>query len=180
MRNTRQGASAPEEGDNVSMQQLMDNIRALQQAVAASKADQGRNLAEVQAEQAASQNRFQDDLATSYANNKESRSANEELHRDLQRMGERTTDERTPPIPVRARPMPFSQAIVDTVIPANFMGLKITFTGVEDLEAHITTFHTQMMISGSTDAMHCKLFMGTFSGTVELVMTVSQPSQKQF
>jgi len=42
---------------------------------------------------------------------------------------------------------------------------KITFTGIEDLEAHFTAFHTQMMISGGTDAMHCKLFMGTFSGT---------------
>ena len=45
------------------------------------------------------------------------------------------------------------------------MGSKITFTGIEDPEAHITAFHTQMMISGGTDAMHCKLFMGTFSGT---------------
>jgi len=43
--------------------------------------------------------------------------------------------------------MPFSQAIMDSVIPANFMGTKITFTGVEDPEAHITTFHTQMIIS---------------------------------
>jgi len=58
MRSTRQGASALEGGDNVSMQQLMETIRALQQAVAASKVDQDRILAEVQAEQAASQNRF--------------------------------------------------------------------------------------------------------------------------
>jgi len=40
------------------MQQLMETIRALHQAVAASKAHQDRILAEVQAEQAASQNRF--------------------------------------------------------------------------------------------------------------------------
>jgi len=60
--------------------------------------------------------------------------------------------------------MPFSQAIMNVVIPTNFMTPKITFTGTEDLEAHITTFHTQMMISGGTDAMHCKLFMGTFVG----------------
>ena len=58
MSNTRQGASALEGGDNVSMQQLMETIRALHQAVAASKAHQDRILAEVQAEQAASQNRF--------------------------------------------------------------------------------------------------------------------------
>jgi len=58
MRNTRQGASALEGGDNVTMQQLMKTIRALQQAVAASKANQDRILAEVQAEQTASQDRF--------------------------------------------------------------------------------------------------------------------------
>jgi len=66
---------------------------------------------------------------------------------------------------VRARPMPFSQAIMDTVIPSSFMVSKITFTGVEDLEAHITAFHTQMIILGRIDVMHCKQFMGTFSGT---------------
>jgi len=50
----RQGASALEGVDIVSMQQLMETICALQQAVAASKADQDRILVEVQAEQAAS------------------------------------------------------------------------------------------------------------------------------
>jgi len=147
------------------MKQVMETIRTLQQAVAASKADQDIILAEIQAEQAASRNRFQNDLAASRANNEELHRANEELRRDLQHMGERTIDERTPPIPVWSRPTPFSHAIMDTVIPASFMGPKITFTSVEDLEAHITAFHTQMMISGGTDAMHCKLFMGTFSGT---------------
>jgi len=62
--------------------------------------------------------------------------------------------------------MLFSQAIMNVVIPTNFMIPKITFTGIEDPEAHITTFHTQMMISGGTDVMHYKLFMGTFSSTM--------------
>jgi len=61
--------------------------------------------------------------------------------------------------------MSFSQAIMDVVIPTNFMIPKITFIGTEDPEVHLTAFHTQMMISGETDAMHCKLFMGTFAGT---------------
>jgi len=93
MRNTRQGASAIEGGDNVSMQQLMETIRALQQAITVSKVDQDRIRAEVQAEQEASQNRYQNDLAASHASNKQQRRANEELYRDLQRMGERSTDE---------------------------------------------------------------------------------------
>jgi len=50
MRNTRQGAPALEGEDNVSMQKLMETIRALQQAVAAFEADQDKILAEVQAE----------------------------------------------------------------------------------------------------------------------------------
>ena len=58
MRNTKQGASALEGGDNVTMQQLMETICALQQAVVASKADHDRILAKVQAEQTASQDRF--------------------------------------------------------------------------------------------------------------------------
>jgi len=140
------------------MQQLMETIRALQQVVAASKADQHRILAEVQAEEAASKDRYQNSLAASHANN-------EELRGDLQRMGEHATDERTPPIPVRARPMPFLQAIMDTVMPSSFVGPKIAFTGIEDPEAHITAFHTKMMILRGTDAMHCKLFMSTFLGT---------------
>jgi len=168
MRSTRQGASALEGGDSVSIQQLMETIHALQQTVATSKTDQDRILAEVRVEQAASQNRYQNDLAASHA-------TSEELRRDLQCMGERTTGERNPPVPVRARPMPFSQAIMDTMIPANFIGPKITFIGVEDTEAHITAFHTQMMVSGGSDAMHCKLFMTTFSGTA-LVWFVSLPN----
>jgi len=102
----------------------------------------------------------------SCTNNEELRRANEELRRELQRMGDRTADEQSLPIPVRARPMPFSQAIMNAVIPTNFMTSKITFTGIEDPKTHITAFYTQMMISGGTNAMHCKLFMGTFSGTV--------------
>jgi len=51
MRNTRQGTSTLEEGDNVTMQQLMETIRAFQKTVAASKANQDRILVEVQAKQ---------------------------------------------------------------------------------------------------------------------------------
>jgi len=71
--------------------------------------------------------------------------------------------------------MLFSHAIMDIVIPASFIGPKITFTGVEDPEAHITAFHTQMMVSRSTNAMHYKLFMSTFSG-IALDWFVSLPN----
>jgi len=62
-------------------------------------------------------------------------------------------DERAPPIPTRAHPMSFSQTIMDVVIPATSMGPKVTFTGVEDPEAHLTAFHTQMMLLGGSDVV---------------------------
>jgi len=49
--------------------------------------------------------------------------------------------------------MPFSQAIMDAVIPATFVGPKATFTGMEDPEASLTTFHTQMMLVAGSDAV---------------------------
>jgi len=78
MRNTRQGLAALEGGDNVTMQQLMETMRALKQVVATSKVDQDH---------------FQVDLVASQASNKELRKTNEELHRSLQDVGERTVDE---------------------------------------------------------------------------------------
>ena len=69
-----------------------------------------------------------------------------------------------PPSPPRAFPMPFSPEIMKTVVPPNLVGVKASFTGVEDPEAHLTAFHTQMMLSGGSDAVYCKMFMSTLSG----------------
>ena len=108
---------------------------------------------------------MQVDLAASQASNEELHIINVELHRNLKNVGERMVDEWAPPMPIRARPMSFSQVIIGTVIPATFMGLKVTFTGVEDPKAHMTAFHTQMIFLGGSDAVHCKLFMSTLSST---------------
>jgi len=70
-----------------------------------------------------------------------------------------------PETPPKDFPTPFSPKIVDAVIPAMLVGPKVTFTGVEDPEAHLTTFHTQMMLVGGSDAVRCKLFMSTLAGT---------------
>jgi len=53
---------------------------------------------------------------------------------------------------------------MDVIIPASFIMPKIFFTVSEDPEAHLTAFNGQMMISGGTDAMHCKMFMCIFIG----------------
>ena len=69
-----------------------------------------------------------------------------------------------PPSPPRAFPMPFSPEIMQTMVPANLVGVKASFTGVEDPEAYLTAFHTQMMLSGGSDAVYCKIFMSTLRG----------------
>jgi len=45
------------------------------------------------------------------------------------------------------------------------LGPKVSFTGVEDPEAHLTAFHTQMMLIGGSDAVYYKMLMSTLSGT---------------
>jgi len=54
---------------------------------------------------------------------------------------------------------------MDSVVSANTVAVKVSFTGVEDPEALLTAFHTQMMLSGGSDAVYCNVFMSTLSGT---------------
>jgi len=69
MRNTRQGSVAPNGGESLTLQQIMEMMQALQEEVVASRTDQER---------------IQADLAASRAINEELHRSNEELHRDLQ------------------------------------------------------------------------------------------------
>jgi len=55
---------------------------------------------------------------------------------------------------------------MNTALPTTSLGLKVSFTGVEDPEAHLTTFHTQMMLTGGSDVVYCKMLMSTLSGAV--------------
>jgi len=80
------------------------------------------------------------------------------------RRGWRGEDEPEAASPPRKFTTPFSQAILETAIPSTFTGPKVTFTGVEDPEAHLTAFHTQMLLVGGSDAARCKLFMSTLTG----------------
>ena len=66
--------------------------------------------------------------------------------------------------PPREFPMPFLQSIMEAVIPPTLVGPKVTFTRMEDPEAHLTAFHTQMMLVGGSDVVRCKLFMSTLAG----------------
>ena len=108
---------------------------------------------------------MQEDLAASQARNEELYRMNEELRRGwCNHTGQCDVDEPEPFTPPREFSTPFSQQILETVIPNTFTGLKVTFTGMEDPEAHLTAFHTQMMLVGGSDAVRCKLFMSTLTG----------------
>ena len=73
------------------MQQLMETIRALQQTVAASKADQDKILAERFRPSRQPVRTDSRSIWMSRTSNEELRMTNEELHRELQRMGKLTS-----------------------------------------------------------------------------------------
>ena len=150
MRNTRQNSIAPGGSEGLTLHQVMEMMQGRQEAMTASRADQEC---------------IQMDLVASQARNEELHRTNEELRCGLRNQaGDREIEERECVTPPREFPMPFSQAIMDAMIPATFVGSKSTFTGMEDPEAHLTAFHMQMMLVGGSDAVRCKLFMSTLVG----------------
>ncbi|XP_068504380.1 uncharacterized protein [Phaseolus vulgaris] len=143
------------------MAQMMEIMRALQENVEASRVQLAK---------------MHEDLVTSQARNEELSKVTEELRQALHEQRGRATDEEiTPSSLPRVFPMPFAQAITDTAIPASVVAVKASFTGVEDPEAHLTAFHTQMMLSDGSDAVYCKMFMSTIQGTA-LEWFVSLPT----
>jgi len=134
----------------MTMQQVMEMMQGLQEEMAASRAEKER---------------MQADLAASYARNEELCRTNEELRRGLRNhSGLREADDCECFTPPREFSTPFSQLIMEAVIPHTFVGPKVTFTGMEDPEANLTAFHMQMMLVGGSDAVRCKLFMSTLTG----------------
>ena len=134
----------------MSMQQVLEIMRGLQNVMADSKIEQER---------------IQADLDASHVRNEELRRVNEELRRGLRNnQGQREHEEMEHLTPPREFSTPFSQEILDAAIPNTFAGPKAIFTGMEDPEAHLTAFHTQMVLVGGSDVARCKLFMSTLTG----------------
>jgi len=124
-----------------------------------------QGLQEAMAASRAEQECIQLDLAALQARNKDLHRTNEELRCGLRNQsGSRETKDRECFTPPREFAMPFLQAIMEAVIPPTFVGSKATFTGVEDPEAHLTAFHTQMMLVSGSDTVRFKLFMSTLVG----------------
>jgi len=110
------------------MQQVLEIMRGLQQDTAESKLEQER---------------MQADLDASHERNEELHRVNEELRQgmrnDRRRHGHDEMENHSPP---REFSTPFSQEILDAVIPNTFAGPKVIFTGMEDPETHLAAFHT--------------------------------------
>jgi len=51
---------------------------------------------------------------------------------------------------------------MNAALPTTSLGPKVSFTGVEDPKAHLTTFHTQMMLTGGSDVVYCKMLMAHY------------------
>jgi len=135
----------------MSMQQVMEMMQGLQDEMAESRVDQER---------------MQADLAASRARNEELHRINEEVRRGLSNNpGQREQDETERLTPPREFSTPFSQEILEAVIPNTYAGPKVICTGMEDSEAHLSAFHTHMVLVGGFDAVKCKLFMSTFTGS---------------
>ena len=152
MRSNRSSPVVPVAAEGaMTMAQMMEIMRALQANVEASRVEQAK---------------MHEDLVASQARNEELSKVTKELRQALQEQrGRPVAEEVAPSSPPRVFPMPFAQAITDTPIPACVVPVKATFTGVEDPEAHLTTFHTQMMLSGGSDVVYCKMFVSTLQGT---------------
>ena len=115
MRSTRQGTTRAE-SEEMTMQQVMGMMQGLQEAMAVSKAEQER---------------MQADLVASQVRNEELYRMNEELRRGWRNhTGLRDGDKLEGSSLPREFSTPFSQPILETVIPNTFVGPKVTFTGI--------------------------------------------------
>jgi len=95
--------------------------------------------------------------------NEELCKTNEEVRKILHR---RSTREHSPSLSTKDDPKPFLEQIMDEPMPPYYITPKIAlFFGVEDPENHLTTFKAQMIVFGGSDAIQCKMLMGTFTGT---------------
>jgi len=89
---------------------------------------------------------------------------NEELRRSLHRQGRHPA--RAPDLSYRDDPKLFSQQIIDEPVTPHYITPNIAFfSSVEDPESHLKAFRAQMIISGGSDAIRCKMLMGTFTRT---------------
>ena len=95
------------------------------EAMTEAKDAEEKLIAGARVEQLLKQDQLMAEIDASQANNEELCKANEELCKNLQQLDQRTIAERGPSTQPRAHPKPFSQAIMDSIVPANYITPKI-------------------------------------------------------
>jgi len=91
--------------------------------------------------------------------------ANDDLLRRMQTRDEQERGRRTE-IVMPKEGYPLSASIMSEIVPQHFIIPKIhPFIGNADPEAHLKAFNAQMLVSGGSDAVRCKVFVGTLAGT---------------
>jgi len=114
--------------------------------------------------------------------NEELQKTNKELQQVMRRQMKHQGHANLYPIHTQADPQPFSQAIMDELVPPHYMVPKITpFSGSGDLKSYLKALRAQMLIlrgldvdleSRGSNAVQCKMFSGTalqrFNGAYNL------------
>ena len=153
-----------------------DQLREEARAEQAKLRDEARAEQEQQREARAYQDPFLREVEASHKMMEETtwvkeelQKANEKLHRTMlkhQQHQRQTVRVHSSDPSSRDDSQPFSRQIMDEPIPSHFLTMKMTpFSAVEDPENHLKAFKAQMIISSGSDAVRCKMLMGTFTGT---------------
>ena len=191
MRNTRQGLSGSEGIDAPTLQQLMETMRALQEAneqykqeqeriQEEAKAEQERLRAKAWAEQVLLQDQLMVEIEASRAANEELRKTNNDLRRNIQQHEQHSTREQGLNLPLRDCPKPFSQAIMGELMPPHYITPKIVFTGWKTLR--IISRHSMprwlfmeewMQFNARCSWAHSQV--QPYSGSVGFLMATSPP-----
>ena len=91
---------------------------------------------------------------------------NEELRRALREQNVDTTTGTLRVLKQSVDPQPFTQEIMTEQVLPHCMVLEMApYLTVGDLKAHLKLFRAQMIISKRSDAVQCKIFLGTFTRT---------------
>ncbi|XP_027910362.1 uncharacterized protein LOC114169420 [Vigna unguiculata] len=120
-------------------------------------------------------------LEDAFRQQEQLRKADEEIQNRLEatRAGYRYASRLNPDV---GDASPLANTIMEEPIPQNFVIPKIApFTGSSDPELHLKAFQARMLISGGSDAIRCKMFMGTLAEIVlEWFNTISSSSINSF
>ncbi|RDY11319.1 hypothetical protein CR513_04042, partial [Mucuna pruriens] len=152
---TRNQASSTNEGEEDTLQRLLQAVASLQ----ARSDEQSRLSMEAEQRQAEAEERYRQEETRHLSAMRAAEQREGELRQQIAALQAAKREEK------RAQPFwgqPFCRGINETPILLNFREVVVEpFDGSQDPYAHLQTFQTQMYISGGNDRLSWKLFPGT-------------------